>query len=411
MNDPGQPRSLVFFVLLLAVTHAGCGDSASEDAPFEAACPEDFDAAEWLAATPELDFATNLSFEELPFGNLVTVGEPWPGASEAQRYLLLVCGSDPADAAAWKDESGIEVDATVEVPVSRVVTTSTPQLAHFDALDGIEQLVGHGELDWIYSPRIRRAAEAGALLEVGDNAMLDLEQLVGLAPDVFLAYDAGEPRFLAGDRLTRAGINVVYYADYLEETPLGQAEWLRLTARLLGRGEAADALINKVAKEYRQLEDRIEALRRQPGFREPTVLLGAPWQGTWWVAGGDSFMAQLIRDAGGEYVFNDRRSRTGVPMTLERVFVRAHDADVWLNPSDHRSLAALAQADPRFQNLAAFKRALVWNNDRRRNDLGGNDFWESGAIRPDRVLSDLAAILHPGLEARESLVYFRKLDP
>lgn len=38
----------------------------------------------------------------------------------------------------------------------------------------------------------------------------------------------------------------------------------------------------------------------------------------------------------------------------------------------------------------------IHNNIARMNAAGGNDFWESGAVRPDIILSDLVAIFGTG---------------
>ena len=50
----------------------------------------------------------------------------------------------------------------------------------------------------------------------------------------------------------------------------------------------------------------------------------------------------------------------------------------------------------------------VYNNNRRRTEAGGSDFWESGIVRPDIILQDLVTILHPEIEAKE-LTYYEQL--
>ena len=57
----------------------------------------------------------------------------------------------------------------------------------------------------------------------------------------------------------------------------------------------------------------------------------------------------------------------------------------------------------------AFKAGRVFNNDRRLNEHGGNDYWESGSLRPDIVLADLIKILHPQLLPDHELVFYRRL--
>lgn len=51
----------------------------------------------------------------------------------------------------------------------------------------------------------------------------------------------------------------------------------------------------------------------------------------------------------------------------------------------------------------------VYNNNRRTNPSGGNDYWESGVIHPDLILQDLIRIFHPELTDAEP-TYYRKLN-
>ena len=52
----------------------------------------------------------------------------------------------------------------------------------------------------------------------------------------------------------------------------------------------------------------------------------------------------------------------------------------------------------------------VWNDNKRLNPRGGNDFWESGVVRPDRILRDLVKILHPEIiPETDTLFYYRPI--
>ena len=50
------------------------------------------------------------------------------------------------------------------------------------------------------------------------------------------------------------------------------------------------------------------------------------------------------------------------------------------------------------------------NNDKARTPGGGNEFYGSGIIRPDLILSDLVAIFHPDLLPNHHFVYYRPLS-
>ena len=70
----------------------------------------------------------------------------------------------------------------------------------------------------------------------------------------------------------------------------------------------------------------------------------------------------------------------------------------------------LLSSYPRFAGVRCVVEGNVFNNDSRMSPGGGNDFWESGQVRPDLVLEDLAGILHPELRDGEGLHYYRRLD-
>ena len=51
------------------------------------------------------------------------------------------------------------------------------------------------------------------------------------------------------------------------------------------------------------------------------------------------------------------------------------------------------------------KRGDVYNNNRRRSEGGGSDFWESAIVRPDVVLADMVKIMQRG----DDMYYHQRL--
>ena len=127
------------------------------------------------------------------------------------------------------------------------------------------------------------------------------------------------------------------------------------------------------------------------------------------MAGGKSFAARLIEDAGADYLWSDNSSTQAIPLDLESVYLRAVDADVWINPGAAVSLEDIGRLDERFLDLRVVRQGQVFNNNLRTNAAGGNDYWESGTVRPDLVLADLIRVFHPDLMADHRLVYYRQL--
>lgn len=81
-------------------------------------------------------------------------------------------------------------------------------------------------------------------------------------------------------------------------------------------------------------------------------------------------------------------------------FVSAGDsASVGGSASGDESTHADGQASPQ----------VIWNDNSRQNAKGGNDFWESGVVRPDLILRDLIRILSGSTPATQ-LTYYQPVE-
>lgn len=320
---------------------------------------------------------------------------------ETSRYILVQCGTPPPEGPA-----GAQV---VEIPVETVVTTSTAELPHLAELGLVDRLVGHDELDYVSTPEVRRRIAAGKVVEVGHETRLNLEILLDVAPDLVLAATFGPVERDVFDQVRQGGSAVVWVPSFLERRPLGQAEWILFTSLFFNREARAAQVFDAVAGRYTALAERARSVASRP-----TVFTGAPIGDVWHVPGGESFLARLVADAGGRYLWADEDVAGTLPLAVESVYERAVTADFWLQPGLWSSLEEIAGADERFVTLPAFSNRRIYANDVRMNDLGrqgigGNDYWESGMLRADLVLADFMKILHPELVPEHHLVYHRRL--
>lgn len=355
-----------------------------------------FPGAEAPAREP-LRHASTFSVEDLPEGTLVTNHRPWPGASESLSWLLV-------PAASSHGASEVPGARRIVVPVSRVVVTSMPAVACMESLGVLDALVGVGGGQYCYSPaaRERHPVEVGPAEGMG--AAFDVERLLSLSPDVVFAY-AYTPEERAGlGRLEELGIPVVLASEFLEETPLGRAEWIRFFALFLGRDEEAEAFFRQVDQNYQRLRLDLASVDRRP-----RVMAGSPFAGSWHVLGGESWLALLIDHAGGSYAWRDLPGRKAVFMDAEAIFAGGAEADFWIHCGTWRSREQALREEPRVVLFRPFREHAVWNNDARSFSGGGNDFYEGGILRPDRILEDLARILHPERFPGGEPFYYRKL--
>lgn len=375
---------------------AGMAFAALSSVTIAAAQPAEACIAENTAETT-VEYAEGFTIEYVEGFKVIEVLTPWQGAEDPIRYVLAPCGADiPGDYA----------DATViNVPIQSVVSMSTTYLPALIELDLIESVIGVDEFDYVYAPAIRERIDAGDLIEIGGGSTVNVEQALDLAPDLILTYGLGFPDYDAHPVLIEAGLSVALNGDYMETSPLGRAEWIKFIAAFFNKEAEADAIFNEIAANYEEL-----AALAADAEAQPTVMVNAMYADTWYVSGGGSYLARLIEDAGGDFLWADDEGTGALPLAFEDVLDRAQDADVWLNPNFWFSLEEGLAEDERYAEFAAFENGGVYNNNARVGELGANDYTEGGALHADRVLADLIAILHPELVPDHDLFYFRALE-
>ena len=189
-----------------------------------------------------------------------------------------------------------------------------------------------------------------------------------------------------------AGMPVVANTEWLEPTALARAEWLKYMALFLNEERAAQQLYGAMKARYRALSARATA---RPEDESPLVMTGRSTRGDFVIAGGRSYVAALINDAGGRYAWADNTAAGSATVDLEAQIRRAGNADIWINGGGWQSLAAMLEDEPRYAEFKAYRTGQVWVYERRVTPAGGNDYWSRSVSHPDLVLADLVKIFHP----------------
>jgi iron complex transport system substrate-binding protein len=148
----------------------------------------------------------------------------------------------------------------------------------------------------------------------------------------------------------------------------------------------------------------------QKGKGRPSVFSDIKYGDTWFIPGGNSYAANLLKDANSNYLWGDTEKRGSIPYSFETVYVKAVNADFWINCSNFKTFKDIERADTRYKDFKAFRTGNIFNNNKRENEAGGNDYWESGLVSPDVILSDLVKIFHPELLPGYELFYYKKIQ-
>lgn len=280
------------------------------------------------------------------------------------------------------------------IPFQRLAVVSTTHLSFIQALGKLRTVVGAAHVDRIVDTELRTALSVGAV-DVGTADGLDRERLIALAPDALLDYPFGRTDVGA----QHFGIPRIAITEYLEEHPLGRAEWLRFFGVLLGCEPLADSLFARIQDRY-----AAEVIALPPS--RPRVFFGSVWQGQWFVPPSGSYMATLVQDAGAQLVFGDRRGGENVAVDLETVLDECANADHFgaiLAVEGTPAALDLVGGDARLATLKAVQQGGFHGNS------ATSDLFGKALLEPDLVLRDLVCIFHPARCKEHSPQYFARI--
>ena len=293
----------------------------------------------------------------------------------------------------------------IPIPLRRVATTSATHIGFLYALGVLDSVVAMSNPDWVYNHPSHEVAN------IGEDINIAMEPLLLAKPDVLFASSYGQNSQQIA-RVAKAGIPVVYLAEWQEQHPLARAEWLRFVAAFFGKTAVADSILEEVKKAYGDEGARMKDKRQNGADSEisetnvispsscvlhpASIMSGASYRGTWYVPSGTTYMGCLFRNAGATYTFADERTNGSIPLTMEQALRAFSDADVWVG-ANARTMEELRAIDEHHTWFKAYQTRRVYHFYGRTNSTGGNDFWETGVVHPEIILRDLQWALYPDL--------------
>jgi iron complex transport system substrate-binding protein len=387
-------------LLLLVVSACQVVPTGSSQPSATPASPSGTATAEANPQQPiTIRYAKGFTLDYKDAYKILTVTQPWAGAEQALTYILVPRGSEPP-----ADDGNATV---IEVPVRSFVAMSTTYFPFLENIGKLDALVAVDDATYVYNPTVREKAASGEIAVVGGGMggpSANIERLLELDPDVIMTSASGIPELDVYPKLEEVGLPVVINGDYLEQTPLGRAEWGIFIAAFFDLEQEASHQFDALVQRYEEVQALAAGVQERV-----TVFTNTDYQGTWYVPAGESYAAILLKDAGAEYLWADQPGTGALPLSFETVFERAKDADFWLNPGFAASLQDLLAMDARYAEFKAFQTGQVFNYNAKVTDTGGMDYFESGVANPDVILKDLIKIFYPELLPEHTLFYYQQL--
>ena len=325
---------------------------------------------------------------------IIRVTNPWQSANDVETMLFIARAGEKAPAG-FRGQ-------VLQGGAKRIVCMSSSHIAMLDAIGAVECVVGVSGKSFITNPYV--VAKGDSVADVGYDGNINFELLIAQQPDIVLLYGVTGTCVMQS-KLEELGIPYIYIGEYVEEDPLGKTEWLVVLAEIIGKREQGIACFSEVPQRYAHLK----SIAKASTSPMPKVMLNTPYADSWFMPSTTSYLARLIADAGGDYIYQKNTSNHSLPINLEEAALLTTEADIWLHVEGVSSLQDLRNQYPKFAKMPCVQRGEVYNCDKRRVTDGGNDYWESGVVQPDVVLRDLIKIFHPELISEE-FVYYRKIE-
>lgn len=341
-------------------------------------------------------YAKGFSYEKHPKYTKITVHQPFKGATSPFEYFLIQGDT------LIKPQN--ENQVVVTTPIHKLVATSTTQIPVLEALKSEHLLKGYPNTNFISSKKTRTLIDEGSVIDVGHEEHMNTELVLQLQPDVLFAFAVNNLN-KNHRTLKKAGIPIVIDASWLEESPLGRAEWITFFALFLNKEKEAQEFFKNIEKNY------LEALEliKQPQ-EQPKILYGSMFQGIWYAPAGESFIAEILKDAQTKYVWAHSSGTGSLSLQFEEVFLQAQEADFWFSPGMAKTKKGVGESNPHYQQIPPFKNNQLYSYANSVGPTGGLLFFELGALRPDLILKDIIKACHPNTLPDYEATFFKQLE-
>lgn len=348
-----------------------------------------------VVAEAEISYAKGFSIATYETHHEIKVNAPWPGSKDTLRYILYPKNSP---------KPLIQKEAQfIGTPVGSVVVTSTTDIPLLEALKIDTLLTGFPQTQYISSKKTKKRVLSGNIKELGNEQNLNIEALLSLSPELVISFltTGKNANFKL---LKESGIPIVVNGSWLEQHPLGRAEWIKFVAAFFNKEKEAQQMFDAIKENY---EQSIKLVTQSQ--TSPVVLSGSLYKDVWYVPGGNSYMARFYKDANFTYPWSENQQTGSLSLSIESVLEKAKDAQFWITTKTLNSLDDLYQENDRYQLFSSFQNKNVYSTFNNEGDAGTN-FYELGSLRPDLILKDMIKIGHPEVLPDYDLFFFKQLN-
>jgi iron complex transport system substrate-binding protein len=355
------------------------------------ACNHGKNASDTVFVSDSTYYAIGFSISKSENYTLVDVHDPWRKDRLLQRYVL-VPREEPTP-------RNLPSGTVIKVPIKNAIVYSSVHCAMLEEVGAMDCISGVCDYNYIRLSAVKTLYESGKIKDMGEATSPNIEKIIDSGAEVIISSPFENGSYGAVEKI---GIPIIECADYMETVPLGRAEWIRFIGLLTGKTEKADSSFRQTENKYMKAKSRTKDI-----INFPTLIVGMKYGTPWYVPSGESFMAQLFSDAGADYIFKNLPGTGGTPLSFETVLDKAVRADYWLiqyNNVKYLTYESLKSDFSSYAQFDAFKNRQIWGCN-----THYSMYYEEMPVHPDRLLTELIAVLHPELIKNYNFRYFHPL--
>jgi len=343
----------------------------------------------------EIKYAKGFEIQVFNNSKKLIIKAPYLNSKEQFEYIISTGG----------DSNTMYPKGTIiNTPIERIVVTSTTHIPMLELLGVENTLIGFPHTKYISSPKTRKLIANKSIKEVGVKAALNTEILLDLKPDVVVGFSMSKTN-KSLNLIEKSGIPVILNGDWLEETPLGRAEWIKFFGVLYNKEKEADSIFKAIESNY---NNAMQLAKKSNS--KPTILSGAIMsKDIWNLPAGESFVARFLKDANTNYLWKDSKGKGSLSISFESIIDKGKNADIWIAPGYFTTKEQMLNSNTNYKDFTAFQKDQLYTFANKTGKTGGVIYFELGPTRPDLVLKDIIKITHPELLKEYTPTFFSKM--
>ena len=280
------------------------------------------------------------------------------------------------------------------IPCKNIAALSATHIGMLSVLGAENTICAVSDSKLVYNPSVKDGLQSGSILSLGESQEISMEALLSSGAKT-IVHSAFSGDFPHREQLKKMGLTCIPNFDWREEDPLGKAEWLLLFGYLTGKEEQAKTIISEITQSYNQ------TLKKVKNQSKEKVIFGNFIRDYWYAPAGESYNAQLIQDAGMNYIYRKTKGTGSVTIPMENILMETKDVKYWINPG-FSTKAEIVKSNPKVKNLNCYNNGKIYCYS---HDV--NKFWELSAVQPHLVLADLYSII--SVNSPKNLQFYKQL--